>query len=167
MTSSQQSHPICYRPIGVVRSPFSTPAGMPIQTVAAAGVGGTIELDPTYADGLRDLAGFSHLILLTHLYLVQGYALDVVPFLDDQSHGIFATRSPKRPNPIGFSIVRLIRIEQSTLSIEDLDVVDGTPVLDLKPYVPTFDVRETDRIGWFADRLERLHTTRADERFEG
>jgi tRNA-Thr(GGU) m(6)t(6)A37 methyltransferase TsaA len=167
MTTSQPDSPILYRPIGVVRSPFRHTAGMPIQSVAASGVGGTIDLDPAYADGLRDLEGFSHLILLTHLHLVQHYALNVVPFLDDRPHGIFATRSPKRPNPIGFSIVRLIRIEQSTLYVEDVDVVDGTPLLDLKPYVPTFDVRETDQIGWFAQRLDRLPVTRADERFEG
>src|SRR5262245_31760829 len=95
---------IIYTPIGVVHSPYTTLAGMPIQTVAAAGVAATIELDPSYAAGLRDVEDFSHLLIISHLHLMQGYALEVTPFMDTHPHGVFATRSPRRPNPIGLSI---------------------------------------------------------------
>jgi tRNA-Thr(GGU) m(6)t(6)A37 methyltransferase TsaA len=157
--------PISYTPIGVVHSPFSTLEGMPLQTIAARGVRGSVEIEPAFCDGLRDLEGFSYVVLLTHLHLMSGFALEVTPYLDDQTHGIFATRSPRRPNPLGLSVVRLIAVEGSTLVIEDVDVLDGTPLLDLKPYVPAFDARSTDRIGWFANRLDRVHTTRSDKRF--
>jgi tRNA-Thr(GGU) m(6)t(6)A37 methyltransferase TsaA len=138
---------------------------MPLQTVAAQGVRGSVELEPAYAEGLKDLVDFSHLILLTHLHQMSGYSLEVTPYLDDQPHGIFATRSPRRPNPIGLSVVRLIAIHDATLVIEDVDLLDGTPVLDLKPYMPAFDARDTERIGWFMGRIERVHTTRSDQRF--
>jgi tRNA-Thr(GGU) m(6)t(6)A37 methyltransferase TsaA len=157
--------PITYTPIGVIHTPFDSTAGMPVQSVAAGGVSGTIELDPRFQDGLSDLEAFSHLILVTHLHQVIGYALQVVPFLDDRPHGIFATRSPRRPNPIGLSIVRLVAIAGSTLYIQEVDVVDGTPLLDLKPFVPAIDNRQTEKIGWFADRLDRLPTVRSDDRF--
>jgi tRNA (adenine37-N6)-methyltransferase len=124
---------VTYQPIGIVRSPFTTLEGMPLQTVAAQGVRGSVEVEPAYAEGLKDLAAFSHLILLTHLHQISGYALEVTPYLDDQPHGIFATRSPRRPNPIGLSVVRLVAIHDATLAIEDVDLLDGTPVLDLKP----------------------------------
>ena len=101
---------IPYTPIGVIRSPFTAPAGMPIQSVAAKGVAGVIELDPTYQDGLQDLEGFSHLFLLYHFHLARrSPSLVVTPFLDDQPHGVFATRYPQRPNPLGLSVVRLVR----------------------------------------------------------
>jgi tRNA-Thr(GGU) m(6)t(6)A37 methyltransferase TsaA len=135
---------------------------MPIQAVAAKGVTGQIELDPAYQLGLQDIEGFSHLILLYHLHLVQQPSLVVTPFLDVQPHGIFATRSPKRPNPIGLSIVRLVRVDGVTLHIEEIDVVDGTPLLDLKPYVPTFDVREAAKIGWFEKNIDQVYHVRAD-----
>jgi tRNA (adenine37-N6)-methyltransferase len=156
---------ITYTPIGVVHSPFTTLEGMPLQTVAAQGIPGSVELEPAYRDGLKDLQAISHLILLTHLHRMTGYALEVTPYLDDQPHGIFATRWPRRPNALGLSVVRLIAIEDGRLLIEDVDLLDGTPLLDLKPYVPTFDARETTRIGWFAGRVERIHTARADDRF--
>jgi tRNA-Thr(GGU) m(6)t(6)A37 methyltransferase TsaA len=156
---------VTYQPIGVARSPFTELDGMPLQTVAAEGVQGSVEIEPIYAAGLKDLAAFSHLILLTHLHQMSGYSLAVTPYLDDQPHGVFATRSPRRPNPIGLSVVRLIAIHDATLIIEDVDLLDGTPVLDLKPYVPTFDARETERIGWFTGRIDRVHTTRSDKRF--
>lgn len=157
--------PISYTPIGIIHTPFTSTVGMPIQSVGAAGIGGTVELDSRLEEGLMDVLEFSHLILVTHLHLVTGFALQVVPFLDDRQHGIFATRSPRRPNPIGLSIVRLVGITGSTLQIEDVDVVDGTPLLDLKPFVPAIDNRETRQIGWFAERLDRLPTARADNRF--
>lgn len=156
---------ICYTPIGLIRSPYQKPAGMPIQAVAAKGIAGSIELEPAYQAGLQDIDGFSHLILVYHLHLIRGADLTVMPFLDDQPHGIFATRSPKRPNAIGLSVVRLVRVEGCVLHIEDVDVVDGTPLLDIKPYVPTFDVRETTTIGWFQQKVDQVSQVRADRRF--
>lgn len=154
-----------YEPIGVVRSPFTETTGMPIQGVAAEDVAGRVEILPAYRDGLRDIEGFSHLILLYHLHLSWGPELTVTPFLDDEPRGVFATRSPRRPNPIGLSTVRLVGVDGSTLHIEDVDIVDGTPLLDIKPYVPHFDDREGARIGWFEGKVGRVHNVRADERF--
>lgn len=156
---------ITYTPIGVIRSPFRTEEGMPIQSIVAEDAVGTVELDPTYEAGLQDLAAFSHIFLLCHLHRASGRALVVTPFLDDQPHGVFATRSPKRPNPISLSIVRLLRVEGSILHVQGLDLVDDTPVLDIKPYVPRFDVRETTQIGWYENRLDNLHEVRSDGRF--
>ncbi len=157
--------PVVLRPIGRIRTPFTETAGMPIQAVAAAGVRGTIELDPALVDGLLDLDGFSHLVLLYHLHRITDTRLTVTPFLDERPHGIFATRSPARPNPVGMSTVRLVGIEGATISIEDVDMVDGTPLLDIKPYVPAFDDRADARIGWFAGALSGLAATRSDGRF--
>jgi tRNA-Thr(GGU) m(6)t(6)A37 methyltransferase TsaA len=151
--------------IGIIHTPFTEISGMPLQAVAAQDIHGSIEVAPSYADGLADLDGFSHLILLYHLHRVQGHALRVIPYLDDQPHGIFATRSPKRPNPIGFAVVRLLQIQDATLLIAGVDMLDGTPLLDIKPYVPAFDSVQADRIGWFTDRIERVHVARADQRF--
>jgi tRNA (adenine37-N6)-methyltransferase len=156
---------VTYTPIGVIRTPFSEPAGMPVQAAGATGIEGTIELDPAYAEGLADLDGFSHIHLLYHLHRVTGARLTVVPFLDTVPHGLFATRSPARPNPIGLSTVRLVGIEGTTLRIEDVDILDGTPLLDMKPYVPQLDDRVEPRIGWYAGRVERVAEVRADERF--
>lgn len=155
---------ITYQPIGVIHTPFKAANGMPVQAVAAKGIVGSIELDPTYQAGLKNISGFSHLILLYHLHLVQDYELEVIPFLDDQPHGVFATRSPKRPNALGLSIVKLLGVAANTLQIEEIDVIDGTPLLDIKPYVPEFDVRTTDQIGWLATRVANVYTVRAGER---
>jgi tRNA (adenine37-N6)-methyltransferase len=152
---------IAYHRIGVIRSPFKETAGMPIQAAAAIGITGKIQLDPAYGEGLQDIEGFSHLILLYHLHLVREAKLKVKPFLDDEPHGIFATRSPKRPNPIGLSIVRLMHVSGLRLDIEDVDIVDGTPLLDIKPWVPDFDMRENARIGWFAKNIAHMHEVRA------
>ncbi len=155
---------IIYHPIGIIHSPFKETAGMPVQAAAAQGIAGTIELDPALLEGLHDLDGFSHLILLYHFHLVKRMSLRVTPFLDDQPHGVLATRAPARPNSIGLSIVRLMRVEGPTLYIEDVDIVDGTPLLDIKPYVPDFDVRTDVRIGWLAKNIARMHNTHADDR---
>ena len=155
-----------YRPIGVIKSPFKDPKGMPIQPVGAKGISGTIEMQPEYEDGLKDLDGFSHIILIYHFHLSKGYSLQVKPFLDDTPRGIFAIRAPRRPNPIGVSVVRLEKIEGTTLYISNVDIVDGTPLLDIKPCVPHFDCLEDVRIGWLAGRANRAVGKKSDERFK-
>jgi len=155
---------IAYEPIGVVRSPFTERRGMPLQSVAAAEVQGRVELEPRLAPGLRDLDGFSHLHLITHLHRSASSDLEVVPYLDAAVHGVFATRSPRHPNPIGLSVVRLERVEGATLHVAGLDLLDGTPVLDLKPYVPAFDAVPAERTGWLERAAPRVHEVRADER---
>jgi tRNA (adenine37-N6)-methyltransferase len=157
--------PITFHSIGRIRTPFTTVAGMPVQASMAGGAEGRIELDPAYADGLVDLAAFTHLILLYHFDRVGEVQLSVVPFLDDQAHGLFATRAPARPNPIGISVVRLLGIDGTTLSIADVDILDDTPLLDIKPYVPALDDRSNARSGWYEGRLDRLSGVTADRRF--
>jgi len=152
------------RPVGVVRSRFTEATGMPIQTAGAPEEKGRLEVFAEFAPGLRDIEGFDYLILVTHLHLCPHERLEVVPFLDDTSHGAFATRAPARPNRLGLSIVRLESVEGTTLHFSGNDMMDGTPVLDIKPYVPKFDVRETDRVGWFGARLDQLPRTRSDGR---
>ena len=139
---------------------------MPIQPAGARGVAGSVEVALEYLDGLQDLAGFSHIILIYHLHLSQGYCLRVKPFLDDTLRGLFATRAPRRPNAIGFSTVRLVRVDGCTLHIEDVDIVDGTPLLDIKPYAPDFDVPEVERIGWLTAKTGQIQAMKADERFK-
>jgi tRNA-Thr(GGU) m(6)t(6)A37 methyltransferase TsaA len=157
--------PVAFTPIGIVRTPFPEHAGMPIQTVAAKGVHGTIELDPAYAPALADLDGFTYLHLITYMHRTGGISLRVTPYLDTVERGVFATRSPKRPNPIGLSLVRLVRIDGAVLHVEELDLLDGTPLLDIKPYVPPFDDRADARYGWFEQRAQNVHSVRADARF--
>jgi tRNA-Thr(GGU) m(6)t(6)A37 methyltransferase TsaA len=124
-----------------------------------------VVISPEYQEGLQDLEGFSHLFLIYHFHLSQQYNLKVTPFLDVTTRGVFATRAPARPNPIGLSVVRLERIEGNTLFILDVDVVDGTPLLDIKPYVPAFDAQPGARSGWLSEKLENMATRRADDRF--
>jgi tRNA-Thr(GGU) m(6)t(6)A37 methyltransferase TsaA len=138
---------------------------MPIQAASSRGVGGTIELNPDLSEGLRDLEGFSHLILLYHFHCAGELRLQVRPYLDDQAHGVFATRAPCRPNGIGLSVVRLERIAGATLHIRDVDVLDGTPLLDIKPYVPQFDDRTDARIGWLENSVHGAASMAADGRF--
>lgn len=156
---------ITYTPIGIIRSPFKDPRGTPIQPPAANGVKGTVEVFEEYSRGLEDLEGFSYIILLYNFHLVKEPKLRVRPFMDEQTHGVFSTRAPNRPNPIGISVVRLIRLEKNLLQVEDLDIVDGTPLLDIKPYVPGFDDREAPRIGWLQQNIDRLSTRKDDGRF--
>ena len=156
---------LTYKPIGIVYSPFKEPKNVPIQATASKGIKGTIEIYPEYAEGLKDLESFSHIILLYHFHLIKGCSLVVKPFLDDNLHGVFATRSPARPNPVGISIVRLTDIENNTLHIQDVDIIYGTPLLDIKPFVPKFDCRKTTKIGWFSSKICKLATTKDDGRF--
>ncbi|MBM4141177.1 MAG: tRNA (N6-threonylcarbamoyladenosine(37)-N6)-methyltransferase TrmO [Nitrospira sp.] len=157
---------IIYKPIGIIHSPFKDVKGMPIQTTAAQGIAGTIEIEPEYTGGLKDIEGFSHIILVYHFHLSEGYSLEVKPFIDDHLRGVFATRAPRRPNPIGLSVVRLVKVEGSTLHIEDVDIADGTPLLDIKPYVPEFDVHEVERTGWLSEKANKIREVKSDERFK-
>jgi len=156
---------ITFHPIGVIHSPFTEPAGVPIQPIGAQEFRGWIELLPNFEPGLNDLEAFSHLILLYYFHRVRGFALEVQPFLDNKPHGVFATRAPRRPNPIGLSIVRLERIEANKIYIQDVDVVDGTPLLDIKPYVPEFDTRQGAQTGWLAGKARQASQQTADHRF--
>lgn len=139
---------VVLRPIGIIRSPLKKKEEVPIQPVYAQGIKGSVEIFDEYADGLRDLEGFSHIYLFYHFHEARDVRLVVRPFLDDVPRGVFATRAPCRPNPIGLSLVRLNRIEGNTLFIEDVDVLNGTPLLDIKPYISRFDSRENVRSGW-------------------
>jgi tRNA-Thr(GGU) m(6)t(6)A37 methyltransferase TsaA len=140
--------------IGIVRSPFSQAAGTPIQPTAAEGVQGEVILEKDYAPGLKDIDGFSHLFLLYVFDRSLPGALHVTPFLDDAERGVFATRAPCRPNPIGLSLVRLLRREGNVLRIAGVDVLDGTPLLDIKPYIPQLNPTGDIRVGWLTGRTE-------------
>jgi tRNA (adenine37-N6)-methyltransferase len=153
-----------FSPIGIIHSPYTDPAGVPIQCVFANGVTGTVEVFPEFAEGLTDLGGFSYIILLYRFHRVQGHSLMCRPFLDVRDHGIFATRAPRRPNPIGLSTVKLLKIDGCLLTIGGVDIVDGTPLLDIKPYVPDFDVRQNSKTGWY-EHAGNKQQTMADDRF--
>jgi len=156
---------INYIQIGIIHSPFKEPEGTPIQPRAGQGIDGTVEVYKEYTEGLKDIEGFSHVILVYHFHLSKESSLKVKPFLDDQTHGVFSTRAPSRPNPIGISVVRLVRIEGNILQVKDLDIVDGTPLLDIKPYVPEFDIRDAKTVGWLEKNISKLPTSKDDGRF--
>lgn len=155
-----------YRPIGIIHSPFKDVQNMPVQPAGASGIDGSIEILPEFIEGLQDLEGFSHIILLYHFHKAQETRLTVVPFMDSEPHGVFATRSPNRPNPIGLSIVKLLSVQGQVLSIENVDILDGTPLLDIKPYVPEFDGNTADRVGWLEQRKGRVQIKKSDDRFQ-
>jgi tRNA-Thr(GGU) m(6)t(6)A37 methyltransferase TsaA len=141
-------------PIGIIHSPFTERDHTPIQASRSQAIG-LVEVYPEFADGLKDIEELSHIYLLYAFHESSGYALHVKPFLDDQEHGIFATRYPCRPNPIGISTVRLLFRQDNALTIEGVDVLDGTPLLDIKPYVPDFDLRTEVRTGWYETRSKK------------
>ncbi len=153
-------------PIGTIHTPFKQIADMPVQPSGARGVAGRIELLPELVEGLNDLEGFSHIIVLYHFHQNSRVSLSVTPFLDPEPRGVFATRAPTRPNPIGLSILALRKVDGSTLEVEDVDMLDGTPLLDIKPYVPEFDQRDGVRAGWLEQARGRSLTARSDKRFE-
>ena len=155
-----------YAPIGIIHSPFTEPEGMPIQPAGATGVKGTVEVFQAFQRGLKDLDGFSHIVLLYHFHRSHGFNLHVVPFMDSEPRGLFATRAPKRPNPIGLSVVRLDEIEDGVLHIRNVDILDGTPLLDIKPYVPKFDAPKEVRTGWLEKAGKTVLSRRSDDRFK-
>lgn len=156
---------ICYRPIGKLHSPHKSAKGTPIQPSSAEGVEGRVEIFPDYRDGLEDLGGFSHVTLIYHFHLAGESTLIAKPYMDKEYHGVFATRSPARPNPVGISTMRLKKIEEGVLYLEDVDVLDGTPVLDVKPHVVEFDQPDDTSIGWLEENVHKLEESRDDGRF--
>ena len=154
------------KPIGIIHTPFTEPEGMPIQPKGAIGIRGTIELFDEYHEGLKDLDGFSHIILLYHFHRSHGFNLQVVPFMDSELRGLFATRAPRRPNPIGISVVQLDKIENGVLHIQNVDIMDGTPLLDIKPYVPEFDSPQNIRTGWLEQARKTVSGRKSDDRFK-
>lgn len=153
------------KPVGVIHSPFKELEGMPIQPTGAAGISGTVEVFAEYRDGLKDLEGFSHIVLLYYFHCSRGCKLHVVPYLDTEMRGVFATRAPRRPNPIGLSVVRLEMIRDGVLHIQNVDILDGTPLLDIKPYVPEFDPQVEVRTGWLEKAGESAAHQKSDDRF--
>ncbi len=155
-----------YDPIGVIRTPFDSPDGMPIQPAGADATEGTVEVDASYTDGLQDLDGFTHCILLYHFHASADCAsLRVEPFLDDEQRGLFATRAPQRPNPVGLSVVGIESVTAREVAVSGIDVVDGTPLLDIKPFVPGFDVPDDPDTGWLDAPEATIRSERADGRF--
>ena len=155
-----------YQPIGIIHTPFKKLEGMPIQPAGAAGVKGTIELFEIYRVGLKDLDGFSHIILLYHFSESRDFDLCIKPFMDSHKRGLFSTRAPRRPNPIGLSVVQLDKIENGILSVCNIDILDGTPLLDIKPYVPEFDPQSDIRIGWLEAAVQNVTKKKSDNRFK-
>ena len=156
---------IKYKPIGIIHTPHKKAEGTPIQPKGAKGIKGQVEVYPEYKKGLKDLDGFSHIILLFHCHLSGNYSLRQKPFMDEEKHGIFAMRGPSRPNPIGLSVVKLKDVKGNMLEIENVDIIDETPLLDIKPYVPEFDQNEVEKIGWLGDNVQKLSEARDDGRF--
>ncbi len=153
-------------PIGIIHSPFHEPSGVPIQPTAACGVRGTIEIHAEYISGLKDLDGFSHIVLLYHFHRAALSELQVVPFLDTVKRGVFSTRAPSRPNPIGLSIVKLLAVNGNLLDIENVDILDDTPLLDIKPYLPSLNPPDGIRTGWAEKNSSEFKWKRADSRFD-
>jgi tRNA-Thr(GGU) m(6)t(6)A37 methyltransferase TsaA len=157
---------IAFTPIGIIHSPFEEAEEIPIQPAAGAGVKGTVEVFEEFQPGLKDLDGFSHIILLYQFHRSHGFKLRVVPFLDSKLRGLFATRAPKRPNPIGISVVQLDKVERRLLHIQNLDILNGTPLLDIKPYVPEFDAATVVRTGWLEKARKTVSSRKSDGRFK-
>jgi tRNA-Thr(GGU) m(6)t(6)A37 methyltransferase TsaA len=151
--------------IGTIYTPFNSKDKMPIQSKGAKGVNGTIKIKKRYFTGLVDLIGFSHIYLIYHFHKSKNYDLTVTPFLDSEKHGVFATRAPKRPNPIGISIVKIVKIEGNKIEFEGADMLNKTPLLDIKPYTNQFDVFETKKNGWLDGKEINLEKIKSDNRF--
>jgi len=154
-----------FKPIGIIHSPYRELRGTPIQPEAAKDTEGRVEVFPAFASGLKDLDGFSHIFLLYYFHKARKADLLQKPFMDDSLRGVFAIRSPSRPNPIGLSVVRILSVEDSIITVRGLDVVDGTPLLDIKPYLPEFDVFDVDKKGWLEENVHKLRSSRDDGRF--
>lgn len=157
---------INYHPIGIIKTPFDSKEGMPIQPSGASRIKGTIEIYTEYAEGLKDLDGFSHIILIYHFHESKDYKLMVKPFMDDKLRGVFSTRAPKRPNAIGLSVVKLNKIEGNILYIENIDVLSNTPLLDIKPFIPDVDSPAVEKLGWLQNKSDQMKEKKSDNRFK-
>ncbi|MEW5767667.1 MAG: tRNA (N6-threonylcarbamoyladenosine(37)-N6)-methyltransferase TrmO [bacterium] len=157
---------IIYRPIGIIHSSFNSLEDMPIQPTSDVSGSGSVEIFPDFVDGLKDLEGFSHIYLLYHFHKVHQSNLIVTPFLDREPRGVFATRAPSRPNPVGLSLVELVRLESNLIYVDRLDVLNGTPLLDVKPYVPEFEHTHDVRIGWLEQVKGQVRIQKSDARFQ-
>jgi tRNA-Thr(GGU) m(6)t(6)A37 methyltransferase TsaA len=146
---------VTYKPIGIIHTKIVYKEDVPIQSIFAKNLKGTVEVFPQYTAGLKDIKGFSHLFLLYHFHLSDGYSLTAKPFLDNVKRGIFSIRHFRRPNPIGISLVRLDKVRGNILEVSGVDIVDGTPLLDIKPYIPKFDSRVNAKTGWYARRSKK------------
>lgn len=166
ITNLREKMKIAFTPIGIIHSPFMEPEDMPIQPAGASGIKGTVEVFEDFHPGLKDLDGFSHIILLYHFHRSHSFNLHVVPFMDSEQRGLFATRAPRRPNPIGLSVVQLDKIEDGVLDIQNVDILDGTPLLDIKPYVPEFDAPVEVRTGWLEQARKTVSSRKSDDRFK-
>lgn len=156
---------IIYKPIGVIHSPFHNMEDMPIQPSSESSGLGAVEIYAEFVDGLKDLSGFSHIYLLYHLHKMRQSRMLVTPFLDTESHGIFATRAPSRPNPIGMSLVKIVSIKDNSIHVDHVDILDGTPLLDIKPYIPEFENVHDVRIGWLEQAKGQISIRKSDRRF--
>jgi len=156
---------IRFQPIGIIRTPFKKVEGMPIQPLGARKARGRVDLFTAYREGLKDLSGFSHVILLYHFHKARRPKLLVTPFMDSEKRGVFSTRAPCRPNAIGLSVVRLVSVEDTLLKVEGIDVLDGTPLLDIKPFVPDFDAVRARRVGWLGRAGPKVRHAKSDARF--
>ncbi len=154
---------IVFHPIGVIHSPFTQQQGTPIQSALAGETAGWIDVAPAYATALQDLREFERIWVIYHLDRTADFKPLVTPYLDTAEHGLFATRSPARPNPIGMSVLRLRAIAGTRIDVAGIDILDGTPLLDIKPYVPDFDAFRPSQAGWF-DRVG-TRKAEADSRF--
>ncbi|MEE4167241.1 MAG: tRNA (N6-threonylcarbamoyladenosine(37)-N6)-methyltransferase TrmO [Desulfocapsaceae bacterium] len=151
--------------IGVIRSPFEVLANMPVQPRGAANIKGEVIVDPAYQEGLADLDGFSHIYILYHFHQARRTELKVIPFMDDTLRGVFSTRSPLRPNHIGLSLVELLEVRENRLVVCGIDVLDNTPLLDIKPYIAVFDRVAESRSGWLSADEHEVAKKRSDSRF--
>lgn len=155
-----------FQPIGIIHTPHTTVENMPVQPAARKDIVGQIEIFDEYREGLCDLDGFSHVYVIFHLHKCKGYRLKVIPFLDVVERGIFATRSPSRPNPVGLSLVEIVSINDRIITIKGADMLDGTPLIDIKPYVPDFEAAENIRKGWLEGKEKDIPGKLSDGRFK-
>ena len=147
-----------FEQIGTIYSPFKSKENMPIQSIGAKGIKGKIVLKKEYTLGLNDLSDFSHIILLYYFHKSNGFELETMPFLDHVKRGVFATRAPKRPNGIGISVVKVFNIDKNIINIENVDILDGTPLLDIKPYISSFDIHNVEKNGWTENKTQNVIT---------
>ena len=154
-----------YKQIGTIYSPFEKKEGMPIQAISANGIKGKIVINKDLEGGLSDLDGFSHIHLIYAFHKSEGFDLKTKPFLSDKFYGVFATRAPKRPNAIGISVVKILRVNKNIIEIEDVDVITGTPLLDIKPYIPEFDNHKVKKVGWLENKVSEIAHKKSDKQF--